>query len=157
VSDATCVVDGQTLQFSCDTERHRVIATSVRGDIRWGFGRRGTGAGAFETPLDVTLVRPEFGGEDLTACGREAAWLAVADYGNRRVQVFEIDGTWVGTIDGEDAGLAGPPWALHWSAPFLEIEVVEGPRTRIHLSAALLRASAGAAGMPCLIRALRSR
>jgi hypothetical protein len=142
------VVDGQPIVFHCDADCHRVVVTDARGAIQWAFGERGEGAGSFDTPVGLTLVRPEFRGECLPKAGMSSAWLAVADYGNRRVQIFELDGTWVGTIGTSDAGLVGPPCALRWSAPFLEIEGVEGTRTRVSLSATLLSASARIAEMP---------
>ena len=67
-----------------------------------GFGRK---AGALDSPLDVVFVRPEFAGERLPVDSADAVWVAVADYGNRRVQVFELDGTVVGefAVDGPAA------------------------------------------------------
>jgi hypothetical protein len=144
----SCVVDGQQLVFRCDADRHLIVVTDAWGAIQWVFGERGGGAGSFDTPLGLTLVRPEFRGERLPKDGMSSAWLAVADYGNRRVQIFELDGTWVATIGASDAGLVGPPCALRWSAPFLEIEGVEGNRTRVSLSATLLSARARIAAMP---------
>ncbi len=85
------------------------------------------------------FVRPQFAGEQLPADSADTVWMAVADYGNRRVQVFELDGTVVGElhVDGSD-GRRWPPTALSWRGPVLEITGVEGARTAVHLSAALL-------------------
>ena len=55
------------------------------------------------------------------------------------IQVFELDGTVVGElhVDGSD-GLRWPPTGLAWRGPVLEILGIEGARTSVHLSAALL-------------------
>jgi hypothetical protein len=148
----SCDVGGKPLAFHCDANQHRVVVTNGCGDMQWAFGTLGSGAGSFNTPLGLTLVRPEFAGERLAADGPNAAWLAVADYGNHRVQIFELDGAWVGTIDTRDAGLVGPPCVVRWCAPFLEIEGVDGARARVHLSAALLWASTQTPAMPFMIR-----
>ena len=70
--------------------------------LRFGFGGRGSGPGQFDTPLDVVFVAPEFQGEGLPDDAPEAAWLAVADYGNRRVQIFDLDGCFVGAVADSD-------------------------------------------------------
>jgi hypothetical protein len=129
---------GRCLTYRCDASRHRVIATDEFGRAVFAFGSRGSRPGQFHTPIDLTFVRPEFAGEALPTCGPEAVWLAVADYGNRRVQIFDLDGVHVGCVDLERRIAIGPPCGLHWRAPLLEIDGVEGARTTVNLAAALL-------------------
>jgi hypothetical protein len=129
---------GRRLTYRCDTGAHRVTVSDEFGRTTFEFGGRGQGPGLFNTPIDLTFVRPEFAGEALPACGPDAVWLAVADYGNRRVQILDLDGVYVGSIDLEPTIAVGPPCGLTWRAPLLEIEGVEGARTTVHLTAALL-------------------
>src|SRR5262245_56712287 len=133
---------GLPATYHCDALAHYVVATDATGAITAAFGGFGAHAGAFDTPLDVIAVRAEFCGEVIPEDGPDALWLAVADYGNRRVQVFEPDGTFVGMVDGDGDAAFGQPCRLTWRAPFLEIEGVDGCRTRIHLHAALLASAA---------------
>jgi hypothetical protein len=127
------------LTFHCDTDAHRIVVTGASGDVRYTFGGYGSQPGALNTPLAVALVQPEFYGEPPIFFDDAAMWLAVADYGNRRVQIFELDGALVGTIDDEliEAGI-GSPSGLSWRAPVLEVEGTDGAHARIHLGAALL-------------------
>jgi hypothetical protein len=129
---------GRRLTYRCDADAHRVVVSDEFGRIAFEFGGRGSGPGHFETPVDLTFVRPEFAGEVLPACGPDAVWLAVADYGNRRVQILDLDGVHVGNLELESRIAIGPPCGLRWRSPMLEIEGVEGARTVVHLTAALL-------------------
>jgi hypothetical protein len=130
---------GRRLWYRCDPATHHVVVTEESGETVRAFGGHGRGAGRFDTPLDLTFVQPQFAGEHLPADCADAVWVAVADYGNRRVQVFELDGAVVGevVVDG-DGDRPWPPAALAWRAPVLEVEGLDGARTRVHLSAALL-------------------
>src|SRR6187200_2454456 len=94
---------GEKLTYRCEPDLHRIIVFDGDGRLRFGFGGRGSGPGQFDTPMDVVLVAPEFQGEGLPDDAPEAAWLAVADYGNRRVQIFDLDGCFIGSVAGEDA------------------------------------------------------
>lgn len=129
---------GRRLTYRCESESHRITVTDEFGRPSFGFGSFGSGPGQFNTPIDLTFVRPEFAGEVLPACGPDAVWLAIADYGNRRVQIVDLDGVHVGTVDLEQTIAVGPPCGLRWRAPMLQIEGVEGARTTVHLTAALL-------------------
>lgn len=139
----TCTVffgaTGRALRVRCDTLGHRLVMLDDDGRVVRVVGGHGRKAGCFDTPLDVVVVRPEFAGERLPLDSADAVWLAVADYGNRRVQILDLDGGVVGEvpIDGPD-GAPWPPTGLTWRSPVLEIEGVEGARTAVHLSAALL-------------------
>src|SRR5262245_56143910 len=90
------------LTYRTDPNAHRVLVSDEFGRPRAIFGGPGRQPGAFNTPLDLAFVRPEFLGERLPASGPDAVWLAIADYGNRRVQILELDGAHVGTITIED-------------------------------------------------------
>lgn len=130
---------GLHLRYRCDTLGHRIVVTDEAGEVVRVFGGFGRRAGALDTPLDLVFVRPEFAGERLPVDSVDAVWVAVADYGNRRVQVFELDGSPVGefSLDAPD----GTPWSptgLVWRSPVLEVEGLDGARTAVHLSAALL-------------------
>lgn len=127
------------LRVRCDVLGHRLVVTDDEGQILRVFGSRGRQPGQLDTPLDVACVRPEFAGERLPIESADAVWLAVADYGNRRIQIFELDGTLVGAVptEGPD-GTAWAPTGLTWRSPVLEIDGIEGARTAVHLSAALL-------------------
>ena len=67
----------------------------------------------------------------------DTLYLAVADYGNARVQIFDLHGVLAASLTEEIEGI-GRPCRLAWRAPFLEVEGVDGVRTRVHLGAALL-------------------
>lgn len=135
---------GIHLVYQCDLTGHRVVVTDDAGRVVRAFGGYGRKPGCFDTPLDLVFVRPEFAGEHLPSDSADAVWVAVADYGNRRIQVFELDGTVVGEleVDGPD-GLRWPPTGLAWRGPVLEILGIEGAHTAVHLSAALLAGAAG--------------
>jgi hypothetical protein len=143
---------GRRLTYTCEPDAHRVAVTDDSGRVLLAFGGRGRGPGALDTPLDLTFVRPIFAGERLPLIGADAIWLAVADYGNRRVQIFELDGAPVGAIDTLDHPELGAPCGVSWQAPILEIEGVEGARARVYLSAALLCGSTHAVSTALLPR-----
>jgi hypothetical protein len=148
-SDAGATLEfptGERLTYRCEPDLHRIAVRDSRGQLRFAFGGRGSGPGQFDTPLAVVLVAPEFTGEPLSLDAPDAAWLAVADYGNRRVQILDLDGCFVGTVADRDGH--GPPCQLAWRAPTLIVDGVEGARTVIHLTAALLYASTRFQGMP---------
>ena len=135
------------LTFRCDPATHRVVVNDDTGQVMFAFGGHGSQPGAFDTPIDAALVKPEFFGEPRfgdVEPGNDVddiqPWIAVADYGNRRVQVFELDGALVGIIDGDLLGDEScRPCGLRWRDPVLEVEGVDGSRTRLHLGAAMLQ------------------
>jgi hypothetical protein len=140
------------LTFTCETAEHVVAVCDGGGRTLFAFGGFGRKPGAFDTPIDATLVSPEFFGEPPFGAV-DMLYLAVADYGNERVQIFDLHGTLVATLTDELEAI-GRPCGLSWRAPFLEIEGVEGAKTRIHLGAALLANGAARESLP---RASRSR
>ena len=140
---------GRKLVFRCDPELHNVTAVDHTGRVVFVVGRRGSELGQFDTPLDLVIVRPEFFGEPLVPESVDMVWLAVADYGNRRIQVLELNGAVVGTVptdDGDDA--IGAPCGVRWRAPLLEIEGADGAHTQMHLSAAMLWSSTQSTDAP---------
>lgn len=129
------------LLYEVDSPGHRVVARYQNGQIAFAFGGFGQRPGQFDTPLDIVTIRPEFSGEphlDPTTASLFSPWLAVADYGNHRIQFFECDGTWVGESDLEPGQ---PPCQLAWRAPALEITTLDGRLLRLHVAASLLAAS----------------
>jgi hypothetical protein len=139
----TCEHGGDRLTFSCEPALHLVVVRAGAGAPRVAFGGFGRQPGAFDTPIDVTLVQPEFFGEAQSMANTDSQYLAVADYGNARVQIFELDGSLVATLD-EGFESIGRPTRLTWRAPFLEVEGLDGASTCMHLGAALLAHHAAA-------------
>ena len=130
---------GRRLVFRCDPAAHTVTAIDHTGRVVFAMGRHGRELGQFDTPLDLVFVRPEFFGEPMVPESLDMVWLAVADYGNRRVQVLELNGAVVGSVPtdlGDDA--IGAPCGLRWRSPLLEIDGTDGGRSSMHLSGALL-------------------
>lgn len=141
---------GRHYRYHCDAIGHQIVVTDGDGELVRAFGGFGRKVGQLDTPLDAVFVRPEFAGERLPVDAPDAMWLAVADYGNRRVQVFELDGALVGeaVLDAPDGG-RWTPTRLTWRSPLLVVEGIEGARVSVHLSAALL---AGVARTPDRVR-----
>lgn len=129
---------GQLL-YEVDTPGHRVVARYPDGRIAFAFGSAGHRPGQFDTPLDIVTIRPEFSGEPLVdrnvAASIFSPWLAVADYGNHRIQFFECDGAWLGETELEPGA---PPCQLAWRSPALEVTTLEGRLVRVHVAASLL-------------------
>lgn len=144
VGRADGVVQPSTgLQYDVDPSGHRVVAHYADGTVAFAFGGYGHRPGQFDTPLHVVTVTPVFAGEPGAHGDAErylSPWLAVADYGNHRVQFFECDGAWLGETELEQGQ---PPCHLSWRAPALDVTTIEGRTVRVHVAAALLSASAG--------------
>lgn len=148
VADASPVTVGRSggvvppssdaLIYEVDASSHRVVARYANGGIAFAFGGFGRGRGQFDTPLHVATVSPEFFGEPQGAAAVASVltpWLAVADYGNCRIQYFECDGAYIGETDLESGQ---PPCHLTWRAPALEVTTLDGRAVRVHVAAALL-------------------
>lgn len=130
--------DGRRVTYRCDPQAHRVAAVDESGAVLFAFGEYGLGSGRFDTPIDAVLVVPTFADEKLPEDLRNIVWVAVADYGNQRIQVFELDGVFVGMLEDIEGAAAARPCRLVWRAPILEVETIDGGRARVLLSAALL-------------------
>ncbi|MGE3507432.1 MAG: hypothetical protein AB7N65_00935 [Vicinamibacterales bacterium] len=134
---------GQRRIYHVDPEHHRVVVTDAgTGAILFAFGRRGSTLGAFDVPVDIALVAPSFQ-EETAAHGVEEYCLAVADYGNARVQLFDLDGTLIDVLTGTDLDYGWRPCRLTWRAPFLQVDGVERTGCRVHLAAAMLAHAGG--------------
>lgn len=136
---------GRRLVYRADAKHHRITVDDEFGRLQFAFGARGRGPCELNTPLDVVCIDPAFPGEHLPLGSPNAIWLAVADYGNRRVQIYELDGVHVGGITLKDCPHIGAPVRLRWSNPLLHIEGIEGAHTSVYVTAALVNDSAGAA------------
>lgn len=134
---------GERRTYHVDMTEHRVVVIdTTSGETLFAFGGRGTGLGSFDVPVDIALVAPTFD-EDIGIGPTEGYWLAVADYGNARVQIFDLDGTLIDVLNGADLDYGWRPCRLTWRAPFLQVDGVERAGCRVHLAAAML-AHAGA-------------
>lgn len=129
---------GERRTYRLDTGGHRIVVTdSMSGEQLFSFGRRGSALGSFDVPVDMVLVAPTFDerGGDLPDDGY---WLAVADYGNARVQIFDLEGSLIDVLNGVDLDYGWRPCRLTWRAPFLQVDGVERSGCRVHLAAAML-------------------
>ncbi|HEY3381265.1 MAG TPA: NHL repeat-containing protein [Vicinamibacterales bacterium] len=147
--------------FVCDAWNHRIQVFDGQGVFLFAFGSAGNGEGQFDVPSDITLIRPEFPGEDLGTDPHDGTWLAVADRWNNRVQVFDFDGAFIATTGGRlrsttaSHGALGAtggwpffrigvdpttwfPVRLHWSPPHLEITSANGRILNVDLALAML-------------------
>lgn len=144
--------------FVCDPVNHRINVVGERLQPLFSFGGLGSGAGQFREPSDVTIVSAYSGSPEAV---EQATVLAVADCGNDRVQLFELDGAFIGVLEGsrradEDVtdwwtDRAGAPLfrlkpipalpepsRLEWRPPFLDV-VTKGEQTvSLNLEWALL-------------------
>ncbi len=129
---------GDRRTYQLDVSGHRIVVTdSLTGASLFTIGGRGSTLGAFDVPLDLTLVAPSF--DTATGLGPAAGyWLAVADYGNARIQLFDLDGTLIDVLTGADLDYGWRPCHLTWRAPFLQVDGVERAGCRVHLAAAML-------------------
>lgn len=129
---------GERRTYQLDATGHRILVTdTLSGAALFTIGRRGSGLGQFDVPLDIVLVSPTFD----TSSGMQPAagyWIAVADYGNARVQIFDLDGTLIDVLNGHDLDYGWRPCQLTWRAPFLQVNGVERTGCCVHLAAAML-------------------
>jgi hypothetical protein len=142
--------------YMCDTANDSIDVIDLNARPLFSFGSRGAAPGQFQEPSDCVIMAADPSGEGLTT---DPAVLAVADAGNDRVQLFELDGVPLGVIGPASgrAGLSGwpagsgspffrvapiPPFAqprrLDWRPPFLDVITAGGPVVRLDLTTALL-------------------
>jgi hypothetical protein len=162
-----CVLTGRsaddTRVYVCDAWNHRIQVFDGRGRFVLSFGGLGNGLGQFDVPSDVCIVSPSFPGEHLDTRAGEDAFLAVADRWNCRVQVFTLDGAFIGSVGrrgrlvaDEEPGApnvsrAGFPYfhtgrqpalwfptRLAWRDPYVDVTCSGGRVVSIDLATALL-------------------
>jgi hypothetical protein len=142
--------------YVCDPDTHIIDVLDEKCRPLFSFGGLGSGPGQLDTPTDIAVVRIDATGVDGAAV--DAALLVVADRGNHRLQVFELDGAFVREIGGHagawmsDRGplAAGSPFfrlgdvpplpfpsRLDWRAPYLDV-TGSGTVIRIDLAVVVL-------------------
>ncbi len=148
-----------TRVFVCDSWNHRIQVLDGDGRLQFAFGGHGRGDAQFDEPSDIAIVRPQFAGEPTSITGPDLL-LAVADSGNCRVQVLELDGAFVAAFgsgdapsDGVTPGFTREGWPffcggtqpylplpsrLAWRSPYLDVSCADGRIVRVDLALALL-------------------
>jgi hypothetical protein len=144
--------------YLCDPESHLIHVLDQDYQPLFSFGGFGSNPGQFDTPTDVAIVWMDAASP--ADCSAENAVLVVADRGNSRIQVLELDGAPVCVIGPPSAPssstFAGWPlragWPffrlgaapqltnpsrLEWRAPYLDV-ACGGTMVRVDLAAALL-------------------
>jgi hypothetical protein len=143
--------------YLCEPDGHRIDVLDQDYRPLFSFGGRGSALGLLESPSDLAIVWLDGAPPaDRTA---ETAVLVVADRGNHRIQLFELNGAPICAIGGR-AGTPSPnrwpmrsgwpffrlvdppalacPSRLEWHAPYLDVECAGGAMVRLDLAAALL-------------------
>jgi hypothetical protein len=142
--------------YICDPETHMIDVLDRNGRPLFSFGGFGSRLGQLDTPTDVAVICLESAESRVEAV--DAPMLVVADRGNHRLQLFELDGAVIGEIGGH-AGTwvsgrfpapAGSPFfrlgdvpplpfpsRLDWRAPYLDVACA-GTAIRLDPTAVLL-------------------
>jgi len=143
--------------YLCDVQGHCVHVFDQDYRPLHSFGHYGRKLGEFDSPTDVAIVWLD----DAESAKRtsDAAVLVVADCGNHRLQLFELDGTPVCAIGGPAAAAASTAWPsragypffrlageaplwspsrLEWRAPYLDVVCAGGTLVRVDLAEAML-------------------
>ena len=143
--------------YHCDPEGHCIDVLDQDYRPLFSFGGHGSHLGQFDSPSDIAIVwLDETMQAERTA---DTAVLVVADCGNHRLQVCELDGAPICAIGGPSAGhastgwptragypffrLAGPapllsPSRLEWRSPYLDVVCAGTTMVRVDLASALL-------------------
>jgi hypothetical protein len=148
--------------YLCDPEGHSIDVLDQDYKPLFSFGGYGSNLGQFDSPTDVAIVWIDAASP--TDCTADTAVLVVADRGNNRIQLLELDGApicAIGQGDGSRKGLdprpvpfsirAGWPFfrlasapqlvnpsRLEWRAPYLDVACAGAAMVRVDLAAALL-------------------
>jgi hypothetical protein len=142
--------------YVCDPEAHSITVLDQDHCPLFAFGGFGSRPGQFDTPTDIAVVGCS--SDDEGALLFDSAMLAVADCGNHRLQLFELDGAPIAVIGGESAVAARPssaragwpffrlepaqpipfPSRLEWRPPYLDVVCLGPLSVRIDLLASLL-------------------
>jgi 6-bladed beta-propeller protein len=125
-----------TRLYVVDTWNHRIQVFDGRGRFVVAFGGPGSGPGQFRTPADLVIAQPE------TPWGLDRGEstepvLIVADEWNARVQILELDGSWLATVGGRGSMLPRDPSRLLWENPFLVVTGGNGRTHRLNLASAM--------------------
>jgi hypothetical protein len=144
--------------YLCDPEGHYIHVLDQDFKPLFSFGGLGSKLGQFDTPSDVAIVWID--ASSPSDCTTETAVLVVADRGNHRIQVLELDGAPICAIGADGPApsrLSGWPiragWPffrlapaprlsnpsrLEWNAPYLDVACAGAAMVRVDLAAALL-------------------
>jgi hypothetical protein len=142
--------------YLCDPEAHSITVLDQDHCPLFAFGGFGSRPGQFDTPTDIAVI--SCSPDDDGALSFGPAMLAVADCGNHRLQLFELDGAPIAVIGGESAVAArqSPAYAgwpffrlepaqaipfpsrLEWRPPYLDVVCLGALIFRIDLAASLL-------------------
>ena len=133
--------------YLCDPDTHSIDVLDGSGQPVFSFGGQGKGAGQLDTPVDVAILTLD--GSEIASASD--AVLAVAERGNNRVQLFELDGGWLGIIEDSLREALWLPSRLESDARHLRVTSSMGVVARIDVSAALMPQiawNATGAGLP---------
>jgi hypothetical protein len=120
--------------YLCDPESHLVNVLDECGYPLFSFGGYGHGQGQLDTPVDVAILSLD-GNEIRSATD---AVVAVAERGNHRVQVFELDGAPLGTIEDKKREASWLPARLDWNRRQLRVTSASGEVASVDVGASLL-------------------
>jgi hypothetical protein len=148
--------DASLWNYLCDPIAHLIHVLDECHRPMFSFGGFGSGEGQLDTPTDVAVVWIDPVDSALAA---DFPVLAVADRGNHRVQLFELDGAPIGVLGDRNADAPRGHWAprtgwplfrlgslppipfpsrLTWRSPYLDVVCLGAIVVRIDLAAALL-------------------
>ena len=143
--------------YLCDTDAHCINVLDQDHHPLFSFGGCGSRLGQFDGPADIAVVSID--AIDPAASAGDPAMLVVADRGNHRIQLFELDGAPIGAFGGRPAGSSPSGWPartgwpffrlasvpplafpsrLRWRTPYLDVSCAGAMMVRIDLAAALL-------------------
>jgi hypothetical protein len=146
--------------YLCDPDAHCIHVLDQDYRPVFSFGGYGSSLGQFDTPTDVAIIWIDVSAP--AECTADTAVLVVADSGNHRLQLFDLDGVAIGVLGGGTVGIAAwssagwpiragwpffrladlPvlafPSRLEWRAPYLDVACSGATMVRLDLAAALL-------------------
>lgn len=85
----TGIVFHQGIFYGADTPNHRVLGFTQQGELKFSFGKRGTGQGEFNFPTHITV---------------DDRYIYVTDAMNFRVQIFDHSGTFIRAFGSQGRG-----------------------------------------------------
>jgi hypothetical protein len=120
--------------YLCDSQTHSIDVLDGDGLPLFSFGGYGDGPGQLDTPIDVAILTLD--GSAITMSSD--AILAVAERGNNRVQLFELDGAWLGILEDGLRNACWVPSRLDVDRRHLQITSSTGAVSRVDVAAALM-------------------